>query len=69
MAKGKFKLQYENQHDATDRRFGNKKWLPVWADKREDGVGYSMTREEASALYHEMRFFHPSVNYRIVECR
>ena len=69
MAKGKFKLQYQNQHDETDRRFGNKKWLPVWANRRSDGPGYIMTRDEASALYHEMRHYHPDVNYRIMECR
>lgn len=69
MAKGKFKLQYQNQHDAADRRFGNKKWLPVWADRNSYGVGYTMTRTEASALYHEMRYYHPDVNYRIMECR
>ena len=69
MAKGKFKLQYQNQHDATDRRFGNKKWLPVWASPNYNGVGYTMTRDEASDLYHEMRHYHPDVNYRIMECR
>ena len=69
MAKGKFKLQYQNQHDATDRRFGNKKWLPVWVNINSRGVGYTMTRDEASALYHEMRHYHPDVNYRIMECR
>ena len=57
------------QHDATDRRFGNKKWLPVWASPNYNGVGYTMTRDEASDLYHEMRHYHPDVNYRIMECR
>lgn len=67
MAKGKHKLQYQNQHDAIDRPFGNKQWLPVYNGKR--GVGYTMTREEASALYHQLRWLHPSVTYRIMECR
>ena len=72
MAKGKFKLQYQNQHDETDRRFGNEKWLPVWAHNRAGTAqtpGYSMTRDSASAMYHEMRHYHPDVNYRIMECR
>jgi len=67
MAKGKFKLQYESQHDDHDRRYGNKKWLRVRSDAGE--WGYSMTREQASALYHEMRGLYPDVDYRIMECR
>lgn len=67
MAKGKHKLQYQNQHDDFDRRFGNKQWLPVY--NHPHGHGYSMTREQASDLYHELRWLHPSVTYRIMECR
>lgn len=67
MAKGKYKLQYQNQHDEMDRPFGNKQWLPVYDDNM--CRGYTMTRRAAEAYQQEMRRRHTDVTYRIKECR
>lgn len=65
--KPRFKLQFKNLYDESDlRAYGRKQWLKVYAPQ---GLGFTLTFEEATALYWEMSEWYPEVTYRIVEKR
>lgn len=66
--KPRFKLQFKNLYNESDlRAYGRKQWLKVWDDKQR--LGFTLTFEEATALYWEMSEWYPEVTYRIVEKR
>lgn len=66
--KPRFKVQRRNDGSADDlRRFGNTRWTPVWDDNRR--LGFTLTQDEANALYWEMSGLYPEQVYRITERR
>lgn len=66
--KPRFKLQFKNLYDGSDlHAYGRKQWIKVYSNSGE--LGFTLTFEEATALYWEMSELYPEVTYRIVEKR
>ena len=66
--KPRFKVQVKNPKTPYDLElYGNKNWLAVFDNNQR--LGYTLTFEEATALYWRMKAIHPDVTYRITEKR
>lgn len=65
--KPRFKVQRKNTYDACDlRAYGRKQWLNVYSNDQR--LGFTLTFEEATELYWQMRDGFDAV-YRIIEKR
>lgn len=66
--KPRFKVKRRNDGGSYDRHsFGNKRWTPVYDDWGQ--LGFTLSREQASDLYHELTAMHPDQVYAIFERR